>query len=87
MGRGAHIALDHTVHYGIKVANPRKLNGLIMVALAADIGLEDMAHHTTLDALALELGRNAEDAVARLTHLELPHKAQLIDNAKHRYRI
>ena len=65
-----HIGLNHLIHYRVKVANPRKLNGLVWVALATDIVLEDIVHHKALDTLTLILRSNTEDyskdAVSRL---------------------
>ena len=57
-----------------------------MVAVTADVVLEDVTHHKTLQTLALELRSNAEDysedAVGRFSDLQIPHQPQLLDNAK-----
>ena len=57
-----------------------------MVAVAADVTLKDTAHHKALDALALILRSygedDSEDTVCRFLDLQLPHQAELLDNAE-----
>ena len=82
----ADVALNHSVHYGVEVANPRKLKRAIVALPRFDVCFEDMGHNGALDALALELRRNAENdtegSVARLADLQIPQKSQLLDDAE-----
>ena len=78
-----YIMFNHTIHHGIEVANPSKLNSTIDILLGAYIVIKRRLHQTRLNALTLKLWGNAEDdgedAVTLLPYLQVPHKAQLID--------
>ena len=83
---GANITLYHPVHYGVKIAYPRKLERFVRTASGLNIIFENVGHNSTLDAFTLKLWCDAEDntkdSVARTSHLQLPYQSQLLHQAE-----
>ena len=85
VARSADVGLDHAVHHGVEIADPRQLHRLVGILRPLE-ELPVLDHDGRLDALAVELRRDAEDdaenAVARLAHLQVPHQPQLLPQAE-----
>ena len=84
--RGADVAFYHSVHYGVEVANPRKLERLVWAEPLLHIIFEDIGHNGALNTFALKFGCYAENysegSIARVAHLQIPHQLQLLPQAE-----
>ena len=60
MARSADISLDHTIHYGVEIADPGQLECLV-AALRLHHEVPVTRHDGRLHTLAVEFGGDAED--------------------------